>query len=156
MSGIWGCVSDVPESGAKDSVNGFEMERRLEVGVTDSGSYRELAEGEAIPIVRGVQGGHMVLVAFRAFGFDSQRRMLMRSSAALDESGESVADDAVLAVNFQKSQEGEQSLEGYRVILNQPPETLFGRSVVLSFTVSDRDDETVAASAGIRVTLEEG
>ncbi len=136
-------------------------EPTVEIGFTDleSGTYRVITDGQVMPLFTGLQGGIHILVTLRATGFpiseDGTVDVRVTQVLTLVQTGDVLNDfPDTIPIEFTEIEENRIERESRFIFLDALLGDIDGQTVMLSFTLTAPEDDSIFASITQTVVLE--
>ena len=156
------CTSDedcMPNEVCEDFSCVASPDTQVEIGFTDldSGTYRVITDGQVMPLFTAFQGGSHIFVTLRATGFpdteDGAVNVVVAQIVTRLDSGD-VLNEFTQTIPFTEIDESRIERESRFVFLDATPEDIDGQTVMLSFTLTAQEDDSIVAGITQTVVLE--
>ncbi len=131
---------------------------QVEIGFTDldSGTYRVITDGQVMPLFTAFQGGSHIYVTLRATGFpysEGGTDVEVAQTVTLLETGD-VLNEFSQVLPFAEIEESRIERESRFIFLDALQSDIDGQTVMLSFTLTAREDDSIVAGINQTVVLE--
>lgn len=155
------CASDgdcMPNEVCEDSSCATSPEPRVELGFTDldSGAYRAIADGQVMPLFTAFQGGSHIYVTLRATGFphsEGGTDVEVAQTVTLLDTGV-VLNEFSQVLPFAEIEESRIERESRFIFLDAFQANIDGQTVILSFTLTAQEDDSIVAGITQTVVLD--
>ena len=155
------CASDgdcMPNEVCEDSSCVASPELRVELGFTDldSGAYRVITDGQVMPLFTAFQGGSHIYVTLCATGFpysEGGTDVEVAQTVTLLETGD-VLNEFSQVLPFAEIEESRIERESRFIFLDAVRADIDGQTVMLSFTLTAQEDDSIVAGITQTVVLD--